>query len=86
MEGGGLAVDADVRDVTPGADEPGRQLEGGGYPHRFDGDVGPEATGQLEDNGERVLAAVVDDDVGAERLGRLEPASAWSMATMWVGL
>ncbi len=34
----------------------------------------PEATGELADGRDRVLLGVVDDHVGAELLGRLEPA------------
>ena len=58
---------------TSGADEPGRQLEGGGDADGFDGDVGAEAVGELRGPPHSgVLAAVVDHDVGAEGLGRLE--------------
>ena len=45
-----------------------------GVPDGLDGDVGAEAAGELGDDGLGVLAAVVDDDVGAELLGGLEPA------------
>ena len=46
MEGGGLAVDADVGHGPPGADKPRAQLEGVGDADGFDGHVGAESVGQ----------------------------------------
>ena len=58
----------------PGRIKRRRQLERGRYADRFDGDVGTESTGQRPDDLQRILAGVVDGDVGAERLRRVEPA------------
>ena len=87
MERRRFAVDADVGHVTTGANEVGGELEGGGGADGFDGDVGAEPVGEAparSANG--VLLAVVHEDVGTEALGRLEPASARSIAMMWLGL
>ena len=70
----GLAVDADVRDASAGADQLGRELERLRYADRFEGDVRAEAVGQLHHACDGVLAAVVDRDVGAEPQRALEAA------------
>src|SRR6202000_365009 len=49
------------------------QLEGRGRADCLDRDVRAEAPGYVLDDGDRVLAAVVDGDVGAEALSGLEP-------------
>src|SRR5438045_8256698 len=66
MECGRLAVYADVGDVATGPNQAGRQLERGGDPDGFDGDVGPETVGQLANGGGRVLTVVVDDRIGSK--------------------
>ena len=62
----------DVRDVTAGPGEPGRQLEGRRRADCLDGDICSESAGELLDHCEGILAAVVDDDVGTELLRRFE--------------
>ena len=55
MQCRGLAVDADVRDVSTGADQAGAQLERLGMPTASIDDVGAEAVGQLLDGRRRVV-------------------------------
>ena len=68
-----VAVNADVRDMPTGPDEFGAELERLGKADGFDRNVGTEAVGELVDERERILAAVVDRHVGAERLRLFEP-------------
>ena len=74
VQRGRFAVHADVGDVTAGTGQRGRQLERRRDTDGLDGDVGPEAVGQVAHDRQRVLSTVVDRDVGAELLGGLEPA------------
>ena len=46
VQGGRLAVDADVGHVATGPDELGAELEGGGHADRLDGHVGAEPVGE----------------------------------------
>ena len=46
----------------------------------------PSPLGEVRMTAAGSSVGVVDGDVGAELLGRLEPASARSMAMMWPGL
>ena len=46
MQRGGLAVDADVGDVSAGPDESGASSKVLGYADRLDRDVGSEAVGE----------------------------------------
>ena len=73
MQRGRLAVHADVGDVAARADQVHGELEGLGRADGLDRDVGAQAAGEALDDLERVLAARVDDDVGTEALGRVEP-------------
>ena len=72
MQGRGLAVHADVGDVTAGADEPRAQLERVGDANRLDRDVDAEAVGEAGQAFGRVLPGRVDGHVGAELLGCLQ--------------
>ena len=49
------------------------ELEGGGHADRFDRHVGAEPASQRADHFQRVLAGVVNGDVRAELLRRLQP-------------
>ena len=66
-------MDTDVGDVTSGTDQVDRELEGRRYADRLDCDVGAQVGGELAYSGNRVLVPVVDDDVGAKLLRRVEP-------------
>ncbi len=70
----GLAMHADVRHASTGADQLGRELERVRHADRLQGDIGAEAVGELHDLRNRVLAPVVDRRVGAEPLGAFQPA------------
>src|SRR5262245_35473461 len=61
-----VAVNAHVGDATAGPHDVGAELERLRHADRFDRHVRAEPAGQLHDPLDRVLAAVVDDDVGAE--------------------
>ena len=63
----------DVGNSATRADELGRQFERGGHANRLDRDVGTQAAGHGQNGCECILTSVVDDDVGAELLGGLEP-------------
>ena len=68
-------MDADVRDMTTGADQFGTQLERRRYTDGFDRDVGAEPVCQRMERDQGIFAPVVDHDVGAELLGGLEQLS-----------
>ncbi len=63
---------ADVGHVTTGPHELGAQLEAGRYTDRLDGHVRSEPVGQVPHEGDGVFPGVVDHQVGAEQLRRLE--------------
>src|ERR1035437_259976 len=48
------------------------QLEAGGYSYRLDDHVGPEALGKFANDGERILTAVVEGEIGTETLGGVQ--------------
>jgi hypothetical protein len=60
VEGGGLAVDADVGDAAARAGQRGGQFDSGRHADGLDGDVGPQRACEVTHHRHRVLAAVVD--------------------------
>ena len=74
VQRGRSAVHADVGDMATRADQRCCELECCRDTDRFDRDVGTETTGELLNDLERILVAVVDDHVGPEHLRRFETA------------
>jgi hypothetical protein len=67
------SVPDDVGDVTAGADQPYRLLEGLRDPDGLLCHIGTQTAGEFSDYRQRVVVAAVEDHVGAELACRLQP-------------
>ncbi len=76
---------AHVREATTRTDQLGAEFERFGDAHRLDRHIGPEPAGQLLDQGDGIVARVVDRCSRPKALAASSLASATSIATIWLG-